>query len=44
MKGVWKSDLTMTTWNARKMLIPGKMQEIGKEIMKCKIDSIKKKR
>jgi len=30
MKGVWKSDLTMTTWNVRAMLIPGKMQEISR--------------
>jgi exonuclease III len=39
-KGVWKSDLIMATWNVKTMLIPGKMQEISKEIMKYKIDII----
>jgi hypothetical protein len=32
-KGVWKSNLIVATWNVRRMLIPGKMQEIGKEMM-----------
>jgi hypothetical protein len=40
MKGVWKSDLAMATWNFRTMLISGKMQEISKEMMKFKIDII----
>jgi hypothetical protein len=40
MKEVWKSDMIMATWNVRKMLIPGKMQEISKEMMKYKIDII----
>jgi hypothetical protein len=35
-KGVWKSDLIMGTWNVRTMLIPGKMQEISREMMKIK--------
>ena len=35
---VWKSDLIMTTWDVRTMLIAVKMQEISKEIMKGKID------
>jgi mRNA deadenylase 3'-5' endonuclease subunit Ccr4 len=39
-KGVWKSDLIMATWNVRTMLIPGKMQEISKEMMKYEIDII----
>jgi len=30
MKGVWKSDLTMTTWNVKAMLTSGKMQEISR--------------
>jgi hypothetical protein len=33
MNEVWKSGLIMATWNVRAMLIPGKMQEISKEIM-----------
>jgi hypothetical protein len=33
MKGVWKSDLIMATWNVRTKLIPGKMQEINKEMV-----------
>ena len=40
MKGVWKSDLIMATWNVRTMLIPGKMQQISKEMMKYKTDII----
>jgi len=40
MKEAWKSVLTMATWNVRTMLIPGKMQEIGKEMIKCKTDII----
>jgi exonuclease III len=40
MKGVWKSDMIMATWNVRKMLIPGKMQDISKEMMKYEIDII----
>jgi exonuclease III len=40
MNEVWKSDLIMATWNVRTMLIPGKMQEISKEIMKYEIDII----
>jgi exonuclease III len=40
MKEVWKLDLIMATWNVRTMLIPGKMQEISKEMMKYKIDII----
>jgi len=40
MKEVWKSVLIMATWNVRTMLIPGKMQEISKEMMKYKIDII----
>ena len=39
-KEVLKPDLTMATWNVRTMLIPGKMQEISKEMMKYKIDSL----
>jgi hypothetical protein len=35
-KGVWKWDLIMVTWNVRTVLIPRKMQEISKEIMKIK--------
>jgi len=31
MKGVWKSDLIMATWNVRTVLVAGKMREIGKE-------------
>ena len=30
----------MSTWNVRTVLIPGKMQEISKEMMKYKIDII----
>jgi hypothetical protein len=30
----------MAIWNVRTMLLPGKMQEISKEIMKYKIDII----
>jgi len=37
MKGVWKSDFTMATWNVRTMLIPEKMQKISKEMMIYKI-------
>ena len=32
--------MTMPNWNFGTMLIHGKMQEIGKEIMKCEIDII----
>ena len=39
-KEAWKSDLIMATWNVRTMLIPGKMQEINKEMMKYKIHII----
>jgi exonuclease III len=39
-KEVWELDLTKATWNVRTMLIPGKMQEISKEMMKYKIDII----
>jgi hypothetical protein len=39
-KGAWKSDLVMATWNVRTMLIPGKMQEISREMMKYKTDII----
>ena len=39
-KETWKSNLIMTTWNVRTWLIPGKMQEISKEMMKCKIDIV----
>ena len=35
MKEVWKSDLIMATWNVRTMLIPGKIQENSKEMVKC---------
>jgi exonuclease III len=38
MKGVWKSNLIMATWNVRTLLIPGKIQEISKKMMKYKID------
>jgi exonuclease III len=40
MKGDWKLDLTMATWNVRTMLIPRKMQEISKEMLKYTIDII----
>jgi len=30
----WKSDLIMATWNVRTILIPGKMQQISKDMMK----------
>jgi hypothetical protein len=33
MKGVWKSDLIMATWNVRTMLIPGKIEKVSKEMM-----------
>ena len=33
MKGVWKSDLIMATWNVRTMLILRKMKEFSKEMM-----------
>jgi hypothetical protein len=36
MKEVWKSDLTMATWNVRTILIPGRMQEISKEMKERK--------
>jgi hypothetical protein len=37
-KEAWKSDLIMATWNVKTMLIPGKKQEISKEMMKYKMD------
>ena len=40
MKEVWNPDLIMATWKVRTMLIPGKMQGISKEMMKCKLDII----
>jgi hypothetical protein len=37
-KKACKSDLIMATWKVRTMLIPGKMQEFGNEIRKCKLE------
>jgi hypothetical protein len=31
-KEAWTSDLTLATWNVWTILIPGKMQEISKEM------------
>jgi len=39
-KEAWKSDLIMATWNVRTILIPGKMQQISKDMMKYRIDII----
>jgi exonuclease III len=40
MKGVWKSDLIVPTWNVRTMLTQGKTQDISKEMMTNNIDII----
>jgi hypothetical protein len=38
-KEAWKSDFIMATWNVRTMFIPGKMQEISKEIRCSRLES-----
>jgi hypothetical protein len=35
-----KKDITLPTWNVRTMLSPGKMNEIGNEVVKFKLDVV----
>jgi exonuclease III len=35
-----KNDITLATWNVRTMLRPGKMNEIGNEVVKFKLDVV----
>jgi hypothetical protein len=35
-----EKDLKIATWNVRTMLRPGKMNEIGNEIVKFKLDIV----
>ena len=35
-----KNDVSLATWNVRTMLRPGKMTEIGNEVVKYKLDVV----